>query len=339
MKNKILFEAIVVAFAVFVGFSGVSRGQSSRAASKTQARGLLASLPPADAVALINVKRVLGDALPKLLSGNESKLAEINSQIEEFKTRTGIDPRSFDELALAMRYSYPVEGITKVKTLALARGTFSAGAIVAAGRVAASGKYREQKYQGKTIYVFTLNQRLKLFGLTEVTIRELAASPLDANTLTLGDPESVRGAIDSKGGSARANAELIALASQDANAIVGFGGNISPRLLQNLRISNDAIAKDLSGLRQVYGSVGMTDKDLEMFMAARTVNADSARNLSETIESLKALGALFINRLPAAKATLARSAMGNLKITTQGNELQIRTAVAQAEVSPLIRGL
>lgn len=338
MKNKILFEATVVAFAVLVGFSAVSRGQSTRAASKTPAPGLLASLPPADAVALIKVKRVLGDALPKLLSGNESKIAEVNSQIEEFKTRTGIDPRSFDELALAMRYSYPVEGVTKVKTLALARGTFSAGAMVAAGRVAASGKYREQKYHGKTIYVFTLDQRLKLFGLTEVTIRELAACPLDANTLALGDPESVRGAIDSKGGNARANAELIALASQDANAVVGFGGNISPRLLQNLRISNDAIAKDLSGVRQVYGSLGMTEKDLEMLIAARTVNADSARNLSDTIESLKALGALFINRLPAAKATLVRSALGNLKITTQGNELQIRTAVAQAEVSPLIRG-
>lgn len=338
MKNKILLAAAVVAFAVLVGFSGVSRGQSRSAASKPQAPGLLSSLPPADAVALIKVKRVLDDALPKLLSGNESKIAEVISQIEEFKTRTGIDARSFDELALAMRYTYPVDGVTKVRTLALARGTFNAGAIVAAGQVTAKGMYREQKYKGKTIHVFNLAQRIKLFGLTEVTIRELAACPLDANTLALGDPESVRGAIDSKGG-ATANADLIALASQDANAVVGFGGNISPRLLQNLRISNDAIAKDLSGVRQVYGSLGVTDKDLEMFIAARTVNADSARNLGDTIESLKAFGALFINRLPAAKATLARSALGNLKITTQGNELQIRTAVAQAEVSTLIRGL
>ena len=75
-----------------------------------------------------------------------------------------------------------------------------------------------------------------------------------------------------------------------------------------------------------------------MLVAARTTNADAARNLSDTVEGLKAFGALFVDRLPAAKSALARSALGNLKITTLGNELQIRTAVAQAEVAPLIRG-
>ena len=162
--------------------------------------------------------------------------------------------------------------------------------------------------------------------------------PSDGNTLALGDFLSVRRAVDAIKGSARANAELIALASQDPIAVLGFGGNISPAILSNLRISNDAIAKDLASVRQVYGSLGMTDKDLQMLVAARTVNADSARNLSETVEGLKSLGALFINRLPAAKGALARSALGNLKITTQGNDLQIRTAVTQAEIAPLVRG-
>ncbi len=73
-------------------------------------------------------------------------------------------------------------------------------------------------------------------------------------------------------------------------------------------------------------------------MAARTVDTDSARNLSDTVEGLKQFGAIFINRLSAVKGTLARSALNNLKVTTQGNELQLRTAVAQADVTPLIRG-
>jgi hypothetical protein len=73
-------------------------------------------------------------------------------------------------------------------------------------------------------------------------------------------------------------------------------------------------------------------------MAARTVDAYSAKNLGDTVEGLKQFGALFINRLPAAKGTLARTALNNLKITIQGNELQIRTAVAQSQVTPVIRG-
>lgn len=338
MKIRILCGVFAVSL-VLAGFSSPSFAQSSRRTSATKPHTLWAALPASDAVALVNVKRVLAEALPKLLSGNSVKLAEVNSQIEQFKTRTSLDPRSFDELALGMRYSYPSVGITKIDTVAVARGSFNAGAIVAAGRVAANGKYREEKYQGKTIYIFALDQQVKLLGLVNLRISELAIAQLGANTLALGDVERVRSAIDASKGNRRGNAELIALATQDPNAIVGFGGNISAELLRNLRIGNEAIAKDLATVRQAYGSLGMTDKDLELLVAARTVNADSARSLSDTVEGLKQFGGLFINRLSGTRGVLARSALENLKITTQGNELQIRTAVAQADVAPLVGGL
>jgi hypothetical protein len=281
---------------------------------------------------------VLDEALPKLFADNSPKRAEIDRQIEEFKMRTGLDPRNVEEVALGMAYSYPSEGVTRINTLALANGNFTSGALVAAGRTAAVGKYREQKYQGRTIYIFTLDQQIKLLGLLDVSVRELAVCPLDSNTVALGDYLSVQRAVDATKGTGNANAELIALANQNPTAVLGFGGNISPAVLSNLRISNEAIAKDLASVRQVYGSLGITDKDLQMLVAARTINADSARNLSDTVEGLKAFGALFVNRLPAAKGALARSALGNLKITALGNELQIRTAVAQAEIAPVIGG-
>ncbi|MGH9968356.1 MAG: hypothetical protein ACREBG_11090 [Pyrinomonadaceae bacterium] len=336
--SKIFHYFAASALVFLVGLSGLDLAQTRPASSTRPAANLLNALPTSDAVALVNVKRVLDEALPKLLSANPAKLAEVNSQVEQFKSRTGLDPRSFDQLALGLRYSYPSAGITKIHTLAIARGNFNASAMAAAGKVAAKGKYREEKYQGRTIYVFAIDQQLRLLGILDVKISELAISVLNTNTLALGDAERVRSAIDAKGIS-RGNAELIGLASRDANAIVGFGGNMSPKLLQNLRIGNDAIAADLATVRQVYGTVGMSDKNLEMLLAARTINADSARSLSDTVEGLKQFGALFINQLSATKGALARSALGNLKITTQGNELQIRTAVAQSEVAPLIRGL
>ena len=71
-------------------------------------------------------------------------------------------------------------------------GTFNAGAIVAAGRLAANGKYAEQKYQGKTIYVFTLDRQVKLLGLWDIRVGDLAVTSLDGNTLALGDLEASR---------------------------------------------------------------------------------------------------------------------------------------------------
>ena len=41
--------------------------------------------------------------------------------------------------------------------------------------------------------------------------------------------------------------------------------------MQNLRVSNDGIARELTAVRQVYGTLGMTTADLELMLAARTV--------------------------------------------------------------------
>jgi hypothetical protein len=334
--NTRFLKVAAILVAVFGYLQIDSNAQTRARTSAQQAPNLLASLPESDAVAQIRVRRLLNEVMPKLLAGNPAKLAQANADIDQFKTRTGVDPRAFDQIALSVRYSYPSEGITKLQTVGLAKGSFNPAAMVAAGRLAANGKYREEKYQGKSIYVFILDQEVRFLGIFGFKLRQLAASPLDANTLAIGDPQSVRSVIDVGRGRKRANAELIALASRDTDAIIGFGSNVSAALLNNLDIGNASIANDLSAVRQLYGSVGTTEKDVELFIGARTVNADSARNLGDTLEGLKQFGGLFINRLTGAKGILAKSALTNLRIATQANELQIRTAVAQAEIGPLM---
>jgi hypothetical protein len=73
-----------------------------------------------------------------------------------------------------------------------------------------------------------------------------------------------------------------------------------------------------------------------LFLAARAVNAEAARNLGDTLEGLKQFGALLVGRLSGAKGVLAKSALSNLKIVADANELQLRTSVAQAQVGPLL---
>lgn len=298
--------------------------------------GLMASLPESDAVAQIKLRQLLNEALPRIMGSNSLRLTELNANIETFKNRTGLDPRMFEQLALGLRFSHPSAGVTKVQTVALANGTFNPAAMVAAGRVASNGSYREEKYQGKTIYIFKLAEHIRVAGLFNFRIDELAAAPLDANVLALGDPGGVRAAIDAGRSRKRANAELIALASRDPNAVIGFGGNVTEQLITNLDIGNAPITADLSKLQQFYGSVGTTEKDLQLFLGARAVNAEAAKNLGDTLEGLKQFGALFVGRLSGARGVLAKSALANLQIVTQANELQIRTAVPQSDIGPLM---
>jgi len=299
---------------------------------------LLASLPESDGVAQVKLKQLINETMPRLLASNPIRLAEVNAELEKFKTRTGIDPRSFDELALSFRYTYPAEDVTKVKTVALARGSFNPGALVAVGRIAANGKYREEKYHDKTIYIFTLDENIKLLGLFDFSIKEVAACALDANTLAISDPVSIRSVIDVKHSRKRVNAELIALASRDPNAVLGFGSNMTPQLMRSLKIPNASVANDVSSIRQVYGSVATPEANVDIFLAARALNPEAAKNLSDTLEGLKQLGSLFIGRLSGARGVLAKSALTNLKIATQANELQIRTSVPQADIAPLFGG-
>jgi hypothetical protein len=334
VKRTLLTLAIAfIALVLQIETRAQTRGRSTTAPAPPT---LMSSLPESDAVAQIKINQLLTEAMPRILGGNPAKLSEVNASIDRFKDRTGLDPRMFQQVALGVRYTYPAEGITKVQTVALANGNFSAAAMVAAGRVASNGKYREEKYQDKTIYIFTLDENIKLLGLFDLRIGNLAAAPLDANILALGDPAGVRNLIDASRSRKRANAALIALANRDPNAVIGFGSNVTEQLISNLDIGNAPIATDLRTLRQVYGSVGTTGNDLQLFLAARAVNAEAAKNLGDTLEGLKQLGGLLVGRLSGAKGVLAKSALTNMQILSQANELQIRTTVAQAEIGPLL---
>ena len=331
-KRLTVLALLLVAFLIRVDAQTRTRNANTPNAT------LLASLPESDGLAQVKLKQLINETMPRLLANNPTKLAEINAELEKFKTKTGIDPRSFDQLALSFRYTYPAEDITKVKTVALARGSFNPGALVAAGRIAADGQYREEKYLDKTIYIFTLDENIKLLGLFDFSIKEVAVCALDANTLAISDPVSIRSVIDVKRNRKRVNAELIALASRDPNAVIGFGSNMTPQLMRSLKIPNASVANDVSSIRQVYGSVATPEANVDIFLAARALNPEAAKNLSDTLEGLKQLGSLFIGRLSGARGVLAKSALTNLKIATQANELQIRTSVPQADIAPLFGG-
>lgn len=332
MKRKLLNLVIII-----VAVASVAHAQTrARNVAAPATPNLMASLPESDAVAHVKMKQLLSEAMPRILANNPARLADVNASIDKFKDRTGLDPRMFEQIAFGVRFTYPAEGVTKLQTVALAKGSFSSAAMVAAGRVASNGKYREEKYQDKTIYIFTLDESVKLLGVFDFTIHELAAAPLDANTLALGDAAGVRGVIDATRLRKLANAELMALASRDPNAIIGFGSNFTEQLVGNLDIGNAPIAADLKTLRQVYGSVATTERDIQLFLAARAVNAQAAKNLGDTLEGLKQFGALLVGRLSGAKGVLAKSALSNMSIVAAANELQVKTSVAQAEVGPLL---
>lgn len=321
----------------------------------------LIMLPASDAVVTADVNRVLNDALPRAFSNDKTKMTQINADIDRFKTRTGVDLRSIERVALGVRFrelngdgaqakrtetaqgAAPAAGPTRMETVAIARGTFNADVIVTAGRLAAKDKYRTEKYAGKSIYIFTLDDQMKLFGLFNMKLSDVAISVLDTHTLAIGQLARVREAIDASQGRGRVGAELTGLATRNPNAIIGFGANVPPSAMRELGvlgIDTDEISKNIASIRQVYGSIGMTTSGFDMTAVARTDNPQAAKGLNDTISAAREFAAPLVSQFlrNEAKAKLVRNTLDSLKVTTTGNELQIRLEVAQSDLSTLVNG-
>src|SRR5437868_13048427 len=113
----------------------------------------------------------------------------------------------------------------------------------------------------------------------------------------------------------RASADIIPLARREPSAAAGFGAKVPRQLLNKVDVGNDTMAKDVSSIQQVYGSIGSTQADVSIMLVAKTDSVQSAKNLGDTVQGLPQLGGLFIGRLAQPLKALAENALANSKIT------------------------
>jgi hypothetical protein len=298
--------------------------------------GVLAALPTSDAVMLVDVRRLLSEGLPRAYHNNPAELARVNSEIDKFKATTGLDARSFERVAVGVSYVQTPTGKTLVETVAVARGRFNAATLVAAARPAVNNRMTEEKYAGKTIYVFNVDTQVKLLGLFNARLSDVAFTALDANTIAVGKLERVRASIDANAGRGRVSPDITALATRDATALVGAGGNIPAWLTQNLDIGGGNLSQSIASVRQFYGTLATTAGGFSLLTALRTENAGAAKTLSSTLTGLKSLAPFAIGQLPAPRARPLQSLVENTKVGTEGNDVLITLQLAQVDVAALL---
>lgn len=327
------------AFILLVLLSVAFASLEANAQRKTRAQnaGIFAFVPASDGILVVNTNRLLNETLPRVFAGDPAKLAHINSELDKFKAQTGIDPRAFDRLVVSARYAHPSAQVTKLDPVAIAQGKFDARALTLAARLSGKGQVREEKHRGATIVVIAVNDQIKLFGLWNMRVSELAITALNANTVAVGTPATVRAAIDAGRTPRRDSVDLITLATRDPQAVMGFGANVPQSLLAKLNLGTDAMAQDARSIRQAYGAIGTTATDVSLTLVARTETPAAAKNLGDTLTGLKQLAGFLVMRMSADKRALAQSAIANLTINARANEVEVRTQVAAANLASVIK--
>lgn len=325
------------------GSAARGRAQARTQVTPAQARAQAAAadtlpLPASDAVLTVDVRRLLTEVVPRALAGDAPRLSQVNADVEQFKARTGIDAREFDTLVVGGRLVALPSGAIKLdRVTAVARGTFRADALVSAARAASKGALAERQHGGKTVYVATVNDRLKLFGLVNSHVREFAFAVLDANTLAVGEPEDVRAAIDAQAGRGRADMSILNF-PRGAGDFLAYAGRVPAGLLAGVETGLPNVDRAIASIRGFYGTVGSSPAGLQMMTTLRAQTEADAKQLFNTADAMRQIAPGLI-AAAGEKARFAQGLVNSLKLTTKGTEVQMRLEVPQSEVSTILRSL
>ncbi|MBC7898899.1 MAG: hypothetical protein H7070_02500 [Saprospiraceae bacterium] len=346
MKNR-LFAA--VALCVLVLNLGGSTFADTKKVNKTQTSQLAALLPASDGVATIDVKRFFNDALPTILSGNQPMLADILAKIDEMKAKTGIDVRQFEYVAAGVTAKKVTAKEYDFDPVILARGQISSAALIGAAKLAAKGKYRQERIGDRTVYIFEAKEIAKQHkpqtaaakpGVVDKAIgrlsKEIAATAYDANTILFGSPVLVRQTIEAK---TKPSAELMALLGRKEVSVVNFASSIPAGMSGLVPLDNDELGKNIDSIRFLYGSMDIIGDAVAFNMTAKTLQNAQAQGLLETLEGLKFIGKAFLGSSSKPDNQVFARMIDNAKFSVKANEVMFDLQIPQSDLSVIVGSL
>jgi hypothetical protein len=337
-------RAFLPVFSLLIALALGIHAHAQTTAAHATAVDPLAMLPASDVVLVIDQARIWNEALPKIFSGDMTPLSKITAELEQFKLKTGVDPRSISRIVVGARFVNP-DSIGKnmdkkdVAVAVIAQGDFDPGVLIAAMRRDMKERVREQKHGGLTIYTIDEPGRS---NASEPDIEKVAVVVLDSNTVAFGDLVNVRATVDAKGGSNRLSPELMALATRNTNALVSLAGNVPPSLSASLAPKGSSGNTDLdatvnkffaavSSIKQMYLYAGMTATGIEAQLGARFSSTEQAQSLGDMLLGARQQYGVFI------EDKMIRDLVNSLQITAQGDEVQLRGELPQTVITMMLR--
>lgn len=342
MNRKIF--AFLAGCAVILGAVGASFADPK---AKKKPNQLLALLPPSDMVMTLDAKRLHGEALPQILSANQPLLTEITEKFDKIKATTGIDLKQFEQVAVGVNAVKVSEAQYSFEPLILARGQYNAASLISIAKIASNGKYREEKIGERAVFVFSTKEIVAqnkgkitnpIFGkmLDKILAGlgdEMALTSYDDKTLTIGSLVRVREVLETK---TRLNGEVLELVSRKPNAIMSFGGRVPEGLSQFIELDNDELGKNLDAVRFLSGSMDVADGGTTVAFSAKTVNAEQAKGLKDTLDGLQMLGKALLGGSKSADKKVYGRMVENAKIAQVGNEITLDLQVPQADLNIIV---
>lgn len=341
MKSKLF--AIFTLSVFILNLAGSSLADTKKKAPVVPA--IVSLLPNSDGVAVVDVKRFLNVSLPQILSGNQKILGELNTALDTAKTKTGIDFRQFDAVAAGFTIKQIKEKEYDFDPVLIARGNVSAGGIVGAAKIAANGKYKEEKVGDRTIYIFSgkeiAAQQAPQGGKHSGTIQkavggfaeELAVTVLDPQTLAVGSLVRVKEAL---AGTTHLSPEINEMLGRTGTPVAAFASRVPTGLSSYLPLENDELGKNIESIQYMFGSMDVTPTATTLNATIGTAQATQASELKDTLDGLQMLGKAFLGGAKGDDKQVYARLIENVKFASKGNEVSMDLSIAQSDINFLV---
>jgi hypothetical protein len=331
--------------------------QTAAGQAPVDARRALTSMPDSQAVLFINARRLINEAMPKLMPAAEYQ--KMLTQAQQF----GVDPRGLEFAAVGVRLADPPPANNLPEFVVVIRGGFNADSLLALGRVALGSqnlKSRQESYGSKTIEILDLqNMGAPPAGEaadpnakkpTPSPYPEIAVSALDASTLVVGVPSFVRAAVDAAGGRGGLRSSMVDLAVKDPQSLWSLTAEMPPNLTDYLHKvgvpANQEVDQMIGWVKQLSLAQGMDALNYSMSAAVLTDAPEHASAFSGLVRMGLLAAQTAISQEAAkqtpkhkdyAKTQAALNAIKTFVNRTEGNTLILSASVPQKAVADLIR--
>jgi len=340
MKHKLfaLFAVCLLA----LNLVGTAFADTKSKKTKRQTNALVAMLPASDGVVTVDIKRLLNNALPQILSGKKEWLGEMNEAILDIKEGTGIDIRQFDQLAAG----FVVKSTNQddYEPVMIVRGQYNAASLLSIVKIASNGKYKTETVAGKTVYVFSAKeaaeknkpqtQNSKVSGMIDKLVaglsNEIAVTSLDAKTLAFGTSARVRQTLEAK---TTVGAEISNLINRNPVSVMSFAGKTPNGMSALLPLDNDELGKSIDSIRYMYGSMDVDGANTKVQLMAKTTEPKQAQDLLETLEGLQLIGKAFLGGARGADKEVYARMIENAVFKRTNNEVTLDLSVPQNDLN------
>ncbi len=339
----------MMSFVLTLAFAAVAGAQGL-----VDSRSALSTFPDSQAVLYVNVKRLVGEAMPRVLPAAEYQKLLAEPQ------KVGFDVRSVDYAVAGVRFNNAEAMGGMPEFVLLLKGTFNADSLLTLARVAMGTQKelqsRQETHGGLTVEIINIEKMMS--GEPKAgeekkpsPYPEIAVVALDSNTLVAGVPAYVRATIDSVGGGqGNLRASLVELGARDSQALWSLSAELPPGLAEYAKKfgmpANAEMENMIGWFKQIGLSNGMDDLNFTMRAAVGTDSAEHASALSGIVQmGIKAAQSAAEADIAKKKAKPAESRQAQLALNalrsftnqTEGNTLLLGISVPQSTVSEVVR--